>query len=199
MLSWKLMRLRRNCWYNGNRNLNISLYIQQLVTWVRWVLVHPRRRGQGGLHIPHRRPPSGSGSDPRLSAKGFHPLEKVSLYANQIYDTKDCVKRHSLSITCNCHCLMQTSWSILPQPDFLFVNDVKEGGPSWSRVILGGTGEVLDAADDARVHSLLTVLVVLIAELPGREIKIRTTFLTQRTYRNESELIQSIILLSQFL
>ena len=58
---------------------------------------------------------------------------------------------------------------------------------------------MLDAADDARVHSLLPVLVVLIAELPGREIKIRTTFLTQRTYRNESELIQSIILLSLFL
>ena len=151
-------------------SFSIFFLSQQMVTWVRWVLVHPRRHDQGGLHILHRRPPSGLGSDPRLSAKGFPPLKKSKL----ICKPNICVKRHSLSITCNCHCLMQTSWSILPQPDFLFVNDVKEGGPSWSRVILGGAGEVLDAADHACVHSLLPVLVVLIAELPAGKVKFRT-------------------------
>lgn len=33
---------------------------------------------------------------------------------------------------------------------------------------------MLDAADDARVHSLLPVLVVLIAELPAGKVKFRT-------------------------
>ena len=44
-----------------------------MLTWVRWVWVHPQRRGQDALHTRRRRPPSGSGSGPRLSAKSFLP------------------------------------------------------------------------------------------------------------------------------
>ena len=127
------------------------------VTWVRWVLVHPRKRDQGELRILHRRPPSGLGSGPRLSAKGFPPLQKEQVYANvwwgRLFNA-------------------QTSWSIFPQPDFLLVNDVKEGRPSWAGVIFWGAGEMLDAANDAGVHSLLPVLVVLVAELPGNKSRL---------------------------
>ena len=61
-----------------------------------------------------------------------------------------------------------TSGSILPEPNLLLVNDVKEGGPSRPGVVLRCAGEVVDAADDACVDTLLAVLVVLVAELPGR-------------------------------
>ena len=60
-----------------------------------------------------------------------------------------------------------TSGGILPEPNLLLVNDVKEGGPSGPRVVLGRAGEVVDAADDACVDTFLAVLVVLVAELPG--------------------------------
>ena len=60
-----------------------------------------------------------------------------------------------------------TSGGILPEPNLLLVNDVKEGRPSGPRVVLGRAGEVVDAADDACVDTLLAVLVVLVAELPG--------------------------------
>ena len=60
-----------------------------------------------------------------------------------------------------------TSRGILPQPNLLLVNDVKEGRPPGPGVVLGRAGEVVDAADDACVDTLLAVLVVLVAELPG--------------------------------
>ena len=60
-----------------------------------------------------------------------------------------------------------TSRGILPEPNLLLVNDVKEGGPPGTGVVLGRAGEVVDAADDACVDTLLAVLVVLVAELPG--------------------------------
>ena len=60
-----------------------------------------------------------------------------------------------------------TSGSILPEPNLLLVNDVKEGRPPGPRVVLGRAGEVVDAADNACVDTLLAVLVVLVAELPG--------------------------------
>ena len=59
-----------------------------------------------------------------------------------------------------------TSRGILPEPNLLLVNDVKEGGPPGPGVVLGRAGEVVDAADDACVDTLLAVLVVLVAELP---------------------------------
>ena len=138
-------------------------YFVLLETWISWSHLSPVGFGPSSKTWPRWAPHSAQETSVRIRLgsaiirKRFPPTAKEQVYANVWWERLFNA---------------QTSWSILPQPDFLLVNDVKEGRPSWAGVIFWGAGEMLDAANDAGVHSLLPVLVVLVAELPGNKSRL---------------------------